>query len=207
VSSIEHAEQIGVNSRLGRRDIQYRLMCIRPKLKQITHATRDGSGDQFFALFNSSGCWMKGFAHEAPMTPYRDDGPKQVWPGVLDEVPPEFTGCLTEPAFVVEDTTFCIWRRYGDGRWHRGRIEFRDGYRDPDGSEELLSPLDGEPETYRAWAEDYYEQDVSAMAVAQVFGHRPLTSELPLTLNPEVSIEDLWADILEIGYPADERNR
>jgi hypothetical protein len=30
---------------------------------------RDGLGDHFFALFSSSGCWIKGFAHEAPMSP------------------------------------------------------------------------------------------------------------------------------------------
>jgi hypothetical protein len=66
-----------------------------------------------------------------------------------------------------------------------------------------LSPLDGEPETYRAWAEEYYEREVSAPAVAHVFGHRPLTAELALRLNPELSIADLRADVLEIGYPAD----
>lgn len=164
---------------------------------------RNGSGDHLFALFNSAGCWIKGFAHEAAITPYRDDGSRRVWPGVLDEVPSEFADCLTEPAFDFGDTTFCIWRRYGDARWHRGRIEFPLGYRDPDGSEDLLSRLDGEPETYRAWAEEYYEQEVSPTGVAHIFGHRPLTAELARSLNPEISITDLRADILEIGYPAD----
>ena len=164
---------------------------------------RDGTGDHFFALFDSSGCWIKGFAHEAPMTPYRDDGSNRVWPGILDEVPTEFKDCLTEPAFDIGATTFCIWRRYGDALWHRGRIEFPRGQRDPDGSEDLLSPLDGDPETYRAWAEDYYEREVGATSVAHVFGHRPLTAELALGLNPEISIADLRADVLEIGYPAD----
>ncbi len=98
---------------------------------------RNGSGDEFFALFNSSGCWIKGFAHEAPMSPYRDDGSQSVWPGILDEVPPEFIDCLTEPAFNVGDTTFCIWRRYGDTCWHRGWIEFPHGHRDHDGSGDL----------------------------------------------------------------------
>jgi hypothetical protein len=164
---------------------------------------RNGSGDDFFALFNAAGCWIKGFAHEAPMSAYRHDGSKRVWPGILDEVPLEFTGCLTEPAFDIGDTTFCIWRRHGDTCWRRGRIEFPHGYRDPDGSEDLLSPLDGEPETYRAWAEEYYEREVDPAAVAHVFGHRPLTAELAYRLNPGVSIVDLRADVLEIGYPTD----
>ncbi len=38
-------------------------------------------------------------------------------------------------------------------------------------------------------------------AVAHVYGHRPLTAELAFLLNPEVSIADLRADVLEIGYP------
>jgi hypothetical protein len=164
---------------------------------------RNGSGDEFFALFNSSGCWIKGFAHEAPMSPYRDDGSQCVWPGILDEVPPEFTDCLTEAAFNVENTTFCIWRRYGDTCWHHGRIEFPHGHRDPDGSGDLLSPLDGESETYRVWAEEYYEREVNPTAVAHIYGHRPLTAELAFLLNPEVSIADLRADVLEIGYPAE----
>jgi hypothetical protein len=117
--------------------------------------------------------------------------------------PRRYPACLTEPAFAVGDTTFCIWRRYGDTCWSRGRIEFPDGHRDPDGSEDLLSPLDGEPETYRAWAEEYYEREVDPRAVAHVYGHRLLTADLVLVLNPEVSISDLRADALEIGYPAE----
>src|SRR5262249_50472332 len=54
---------------------------------------RNGSGDDFFALFNASGCFLKGFDHESPMTPY-DREPKEVWPGVLDDVPSEFDAAL-----------------------------------------------------------------------------------------------------------------
>ena len=60
---------------------------------------RNGSGDDFFALFNSAGCCLKGFAHEAPMSPYRDDGTKLVWPGLSDCVPGDFASYLEEPAF------------------------------------------------------------------------------------------------------------
>jgi hypothetical protein len=164
---------------------------------------RNGLGDELFALFNPSGCWIKGFAHEAPMSPYRDNGSKCVWPGVLDGVPTEFSACLTEPAFAIGDTTFCIWRRYADESWRRGRIDFPDGRCDPDGSEDLLSPLDGQPETYRAWAQEYYEREMDLAAVAHVYGHRPLTSELVLALNPKASTSDLLAHAQEIGYPVE----
>ena len=49
---------------------------------------------------------------------------KRVWRGVLDAVPPEFASCLREPAFSVEDVTFCLWRRYGDPAWRSGPVVF-----------------------------------------------------------------------------------
>jgi hypothetical protein len=163
---------------------------------------RDGCGDDFFALFNAAGCFLKGFAHEAPMSPY-GRRPKRVWPGVLEGVPAEFAACLREPAFAIEDTTFCIWRRYSDGPWQRGVIEFPAGA-DPDGSESLLSVLDGKPATYKAWAEDYYGRPVPLPVVRQVYAHTRLTKKLVQQLNPEVTLENLAADLEEIGYPGKE---
>jgi hypothetical protein len=160
---------------------------------------RNGSGDDYFALFNASGCFLKGFDHESPMTPY-DREPKEVWPGVLDEVPSEFDTALNEPAFSMEDTTFCIWRRYTDRRWQCGSIEYPDGD-DPDGSEMLLSILDGKPKSYKDWAEDYYERSVHLSAVKQVYAHEALTKQLIGRLNPEVTLKELANDIKEIGYP------
>ena len=42
---------------------------------------RNGSGDEYFILFNLHGAIMKGFAHESPMSPWANDA-KQIWPGV-----------------------------------------------------------------------------------------------------------------------------
>lgn len=161
---------------------------------------RNGSGDDFFAHFSPAGCWLKGFAHEYPMTPYRTN-PKRVWPGVLAAVPDEFAACLREPAFSVEDVTFCIWRRYGDRSWQIGSVEFPADHPDPDGSEFLLSDLDGRPESYQAWATDYYEREVSLAAVKHVYRHRPLTPEVVSQLTPVLSLADLMVDIDEIAYP------
>jgi hypothetical protein len=179
---------------------------------------RNGQGDDFFALFNKAGCWLKGFAHEAPMTPYREEN-GAVWPGVLDTVPEEFQGCLREPAFMIDNTTFCIWRRYADGAWQVGPITFpEENDRDPDGSAYLLSPLDGKPQTYRDWAARYYSRpDLSLSAVHHVYEHRRLTNDLIAELNPqlahEMEVEEitlldvLEEDIEEIGYPEGGKNR
>lgn len=162
---------------------------------------RDGSGDHVFVVFSTAGCWVKGFAHEAEMSPWHADGEPQIWPGVLDSVPDEFAACLTEPAFCIEETTFCTWRRGQDSHWQRGPVRFPESERDPDGSEELLSPFDGAPERYRVWAESYYGRSVNAAAVKAIYAHEAVTESLLAILNPIVTLESLVPDLTEIAYP------
>lgn len=161
---------------------------------------RNGQGDHYFALFSAAGCWLKGFDHEAPMTPFASDPPKFV-AGVIDGVPAEFAACLTEPAFVLNDTTFCIWRLRSHREWRRGPVILPQHEQDPDGSAGLLRYLDHRPATYREWASDYYERDVASSAVGAVYAHEPLDPRLICGLNAEVSLADLRGDIEEIGYP------
>ena len=174
---------------------------------------RSGNGDDLHALFTKDGCFLKGFDHEAQMSPY-GRRPKSVWPGVLDSVPPEFARGLNEPAFSVEDTTFCIWRKYDDDRWYRGgdiqfpEIKHRLGGkpRDPDGSGDLLSPYDGKPETYLEWAAEHFAdgfngENLTLDHVRHVYAHKPLTAKLVKGVNPELTLAALKADIVEIGYP------
>ena len=162
---------------------------------------RNGSGDHFFAHFSAAGCWLMGFAHEYPMTPYREDPPRP-WPGVLDAVPHVFAPCLQEPAFGVGNVTFCIWRQRTDIAWQHGPIAFPAGVEDPDGSAFLLNDLNGRPETYHAFATDYFARDVDLAAVMHVFDHRPLNQKIVASLNAELSLAELEADLAEIGYPA-----
>jgi hypothetical protein len=159
---------------------------------------RNGSGDEYFLCFNAAGAILKGFAHESPMTPCRHSPPK-LWAGLLESVPKEFATFLVEPAFDMEFTTFCIWRRYEDRSWQCGRIEFPE-LEDPDGSAELLALLDGKPATYRDWAEQYYEIQLPLQAVREIYEHHPLTPELLGRLNPEISLSELQSDREEIGW-------
>ena len=132
------------------------------------------------------------------MSPYANE-PRRVWPGVLDDVPDVFRGFLAEPAFAVEDTTFCLWRRTEDPCWRIGNIAYPEGA-DPDGSDQLLFIFDGKPETYRKFAEEYYERSIPLSAVEYIYKHQPLTDEIIASLNPDASIADLKADIENIGY-------
>jgi hypothetical protein len=167
---------------------------------EMMASMRNGSGDDYFALFTLQGAILKGFAQEAPMSPYAHNPPR-IWPGMLDSVPPAFAGFLTEPAFNIGDTTFCIWRQYQDADWQRGTVAFPAGT-DPDGSADLLSCLDGDPQTYQQWASDYYDHVVDLDAVAHIYAHRPLIPRILAILNPDLGLEDLAEDIGEIGYPA-----
>lgn len=161
---------------------------------------RDGSGDDYFILFNTAGAIIKGFAHESPMGPQSRD-PIQVWSGILDDVPSEFQDFLTEPAFEMECTTFCIWRRLSDLAWQVGEIAYPNES-DPDGSDDLLSILHLDSSSYQNFAAEYYESEIPLSAIEHVFKHKPLLAEIISDLNPDVSIDDLKSDINEIGYPA-----
>ncbi|MEU6840586.1 hypothetical protein ABZ930_01770 [Streptomyces sp. NPDC046716] len=165
---------------------------------------RDGSGDEFSIVFSPAGAYVRGFAHESPMSPYAQDGP---WPGVLDDVPDVFRSCVEEPAFCDEDempaVTACVWRETKDAVWKTGRIEYPDGQSDdPDGAGSLFELLvDRSPEAFQRWAEDYYEVPVALTAVSHIFASRPLSDSVVTALNPEITLADLAEELTEIGYP------
>lgn len=166
---------------------------------EMMASMRNGKGDEYFILFNSHGVIIKGFAHESTMSPFNSELPR-LWQGVLDSVPSDFQDFLSEPAFSIDEATFCIWRKYSDSYWQVGEIDYPEG-EDPDGSEELLSILDGNPEIYQEFAEEYYEEEIPLSAVRHIYEHNPLTKNIVSDLNPDVSIRQLKEDIEEIGYP------
>ncbi|MEU8974889.1 hypothetical protein AB0D11_37510 [Streptomyces monashensis] len=165
---------------------------------------RNGSGDEYSIVFSAAGAYVRGFAHESPMSPYAEDGP---WPGVLDKVPDVFQSCVEEPAFSDEDgmpvVTACMWRGAGDDRWKTGTIDFPEVTAgDPDGAAYLFGLLtDRSAEAFQRWAEDYYEVSVDLEAVRHVLSSHPLTEGVVRALNPESTLADLARDITEIGYP------
>lgn len=162
---------------------------------------RNGEGDEWFCVFTDQGAFLKGFDHEARMAP-ANNGAGKVWPGVLDSVPEPFQPFLTEPAFSMAQTTFCIWQLNRDLRWQRGTISFPEND-DPDGSASLLAIFDGNPRTYQQWAEGYYDRPVSLSAVEHIYAYNPLTDDIVSDLNSDVSLSMLADDIAEIGYPTD----
>lgn len=163
---------------------------------------RDGSGDEYAIVFAAAGAFVRGFAHESPMSPAANGG--QVWPGLVDAVPPALAAWVAEPAFGFQgrfEATVCLWREAADDRWRAGRVDLPAGP-DPDGADALFAVLlDATPAAYRRFAEDYYEAPMDGDAAAEVFALRPLTVRTVRRLNPEISLADLAADRATIGYP------
>jgi hypothetical protein len=170
-------------------------------MEQRMASMRDGSGDEYFLVFSPQGAILKGFDHEATMSPWQHD-PPAVWPGVLDGVPASFASFLTEPAFSMKNCTFCIWREPGDEVWIHGPVAFpaRDAD-DPDGSEGLLWIFDGKPETYIEFAAEYFEITPNLNVVRKIYAQETLTPAMVAELNPKASWENAAKDAGEIHYP------
>ena len=169
---------------------------------QMLASMRDGSGDDYFIVFDEqAGAVIKGYAHESAMARYSVDT-GAAWPGTLDRTPDTFKELLADPAFSIEDTTFCIWRAHADAQWSIGDIAFPAG-EDPDGSRDLLHLLDGRPAAYKRWAEEYYETQVPLKLARHVYNHLPLSVSIQSEFQVERTYEEITADALEIGYPCE----
>ncbi|GAA4592387.1 hypothetical protein GCM10023194_54060 [Planotetraspora phitsanulokensis] len=170
----------------------------------------DGAGDEYSIVFTRAGAFIRGFDHESPMSPYRDDGTYATWPGLVESLPREFASQIDEPAFChdvptgkVLAATVCLWRLHDDSAWRCGDIAYprRSGLDDPDGSGWMFAMLaDATPEAYRAYAEDYFEVSLDPAAIREVFQHRPLTADLVRRINPEAELASLEETLETVGY-------
>ncbi|HRH37645.1 MAG TPA: hypothetical protein PK760_04840, partial [Flavobacteriales bacterium] len=157
---------------------------------------RDGSGDEWFLLFAGYGAALKGYAHELP------NAHSEAFSALIRQgMPKEFASFLNEPAFGMERATFCLWRRVTDEAWSAVHSEEGSLENGEDGSVQLLSILDGTPQTYLEWAEEYYEQEVDPGAVQAIYAHTPLNKDLVRRLNPDLSFSEAVGFAKEIGYP------
>jgi hypothetical protein len=153
---------------------------------------RDGSGDEMLILFTKQGTVINGFAHESP---FQD---KDL---ITKDLPKEFhTFIFGEPVASI-GTTFCIWTIEENKRWvNNKKVLLQENFYD--GSEELLEVLDGKPESFQQWAEEYYElESLSLDVITQIYKHSPITKEILQELNPALEdIKQLKDDLKEIAY-------
>jgi len=154
---------------------------------------RDGEGDHYFALFDSSNrLIIKGY-DKAYASLHKDQ-----LGDVLKGVPADFkTTFLDEPAFMMDLTSFCIWNEKGNNEWISSQQLADEAYA-------LLQVLVGGAEHYHAWAQNYYEIELDLEPIWHVFDMKPLNEQLLQALNPEIELDELEEDIAEIGYPVKE---
>lgn len=184
-------------------DWEYRYYSFNSKWAtgEMMASMRDGSGNGYFILFDENGAAIKGFDHEAEISPWNSE-PAVIWPGMYDNVPAQFSSFLNEAAFSIDDVTFCIWKRYLDASWQCGIRELPEG-EDPDGSKQMLKILDGDPVTYQEFARNYYNVELPLEAIEHLYANLPLTEKIVRSLNAELSCSDVEKDRNEIAYPVD----
>lgn len=158
---------------------------------------RNGEGDHMLILFREDGCIINGFVHE--LYDYEENLPsKEKLTKGLPEIFDEFI--FGEPVKTI-GTTFCLWST-GSGSWQTGQIEDTD-----DGSEDMMSVFDGNPQTYIDWATDYFEDCYKETGIPlettdRIYRGETLTKEMVLSIVDEPEDwKQLADDMKEINYP------
>ncbi len=142
---------------------------------------RNGAGDESFLLFTPNGAVGKVLSTEEMLEDVDE---------ALSSIPVCFGGFKSEPAFKLQEMTFCIWRQTGDQAWFSVPAD-RDSY-------PWLRFLVGGASYYRAWAADYYEKDINPYALQRVYQQHDVTDEVIAMLKPEASRATVEADLSEI---------
>lgn len=137
-------------------------------------AFKDGEGNFFFALFSSRGSVVRGFDHESKMSPFRKD-PPEMWPGLFDGLPDALGGRVNDPAFALDETTFCFWAASDDEEWTAAGPNT-----DGDGAAALLGCFG---KSFRDWANAYYGIDLDDSALVRLWWERPLDWQTLEALN------------------------
>jgi hypothetical protein len=151
------------------------------KSKRRMASMRNGSGDEWFIVFEPGGVFLKAFWHEYP-----HESVVKIYKGLPTKLLPQ----LEEGAFSMEDVTF--------GGWHDGASWTLRGNAAP--MREELEILSGDAEKYRGYAADYFEVDLPVGAIAHVLAGKKLDTKLVKRITTERTLTDLKDDLAEIAY-------
>jgi hypothetical protein len=155
---------------------------------------RTGSGDHYYILFNSSGIVIKGFCKNI-----HSETQFIKINALYDEMPACFTeSFLKEPAFQTGLVTFVLWKLNDETQWTIRQSSCASA---GECAKSLLMILEGNPFTYKSWAEKYYERNIIIDTVIDIYKHVPVTEVLAKRLNPNTNTMLLKTDLHEIGYP------
>lgn len=159
---------------------------------------RDGCGDQMLILFQEDKSVINGFAHELYDFEVHLPNKSQLTVG-LPEMYEEFI--FGEPVKSI-GTTFCIWLN-DQNKWTIGDLENNFN----DGSPEMLTIFDGNPQTYIDWATEYFEESytqtgIPLQTVTDIYNGKTLTKSMVLSIVDQIEDwKQLEKDLVEINYP------
>lgn len=164
-------------------DWEYRYFsfnCLWSEEGEMMASLRDGSGGEYFILISGKGVVGKVF----------DPSIVSDSPSTLELLPDCFGSFVNEPAFSLENVSFCFWREIQDDSWSVSPNELKDL--------PLLKFLVEGSGYYHEWAQEYYEQEFDREALDAMFTSLEINADLLQKLNPEVELEDLEDDLEEI---------
>ena len=142
---------------------------------------RNGSGGEWFFLFEAANL---AFKCTSPV-----DGLAQDFEELKLKVPERFSSFLNEPAFSMSQGS-CIWY-VQDQSWVKLGISIND-LPDPEAILKMTAS------DYCKFAESYFERQVNQSLVGSVLEGN-YTLEIAKQINPEIDIELLAKDLVEIG--------
>ena len=155
---------------------------------------KSGCEEEMLILFNKHGSVISGINNET--FDWEANIPKIE--NLTKGLPKQFYDFIYNEPIKTRKSTFCIWRTVVDSEWQTGEtIEL-------DGSEDILYPLDGDPEKYVEFCEDYYDKEVPLDIVEKIYQGEPITLEIIYKLNDEIEdkdIEIIKNELEEIKYP------
>ncbi len=147
---------------------------------EMMASLRDGSGSEYFILFSPQGIAGKVFEQSVTSDSNR----------VMANLPDRFRSFAGEPAFNLERVSFCFWRESEGDSWRSAPNDVK--------VFPLLEFLTADAAYYHEWAKEYYEQDIDLEALKSVFCSLELNTDLLQKLNPEIDLDDLSEDLVEI---------
>ncbi|MDY3595648.1 hypothetical protein [Anaerotignum sp.] len=161
------------------------------KGKEAFFAT-DGSDQSMIVMFAPEGCVINGVDSELydweEKLPNIED--------LTEGMPSTLQKLMNSREVKKMKSTFCVWTEDGT-TWNCNPINGKDA------SEDLLSMIDGNPQTYVEYGK-WHSADLPLEVVGQLCEGVPLTKEMILALNPKRSEwDEIKAGLDRIGYPND----
>lgn len=176
-----------------------RVHSFHPEWEEGVHLGKidNGAGDDLYVIFAPEGTMIKGFDHESPYSPHAQEE-YETWPGIYEGVPPKLMAYLEdrEDEFEKEDVTFCWWN--DSGEWKTGETERPENW--DDGFNFLFGYVNQSAESYREWAETYFDAQLELEAIQQVFAGVPITVEIIASLNPERDASAAMDELRMLGF-------